>query len=58
MRAAMDGQEVSTVRLLRTVGIELWLRNLSKHGVVFGTDRNTGTNPNCSVPTVFSAEKN
>jgi len=58
MRAAMDGQEVSTVRLLRTVGIELWLRNLSKHGVVVGTDRNTGTNPNCSVPTVFSAEKN
>jgi asparagine synthase (glutamine-hydrolysing) len=39
MQAAMDGQEVPVVRLLRTIGVELWLRNLRNYGIVSSTDR-------------------
>ena len=57
MQKARHGQEVPLVRLLRTVGIEVWLRNLSKWGAVVGRDRNTENLLSSSTPPVISAEK-
>jgi asparagine synthase (glutamine-hydrolysing) len=58
LRKARDGQEVVIVTLMRTLRIEVWLRNLSNRGILVGMDQQTHESMNGLAPTVISAEKN
>jgi asparagine synthase (glutamine-hydrolysing) len=42
LQKARRGQQVSTVTIMRTLGIEFWLRHLSNRGIVSGLDDGKG----------------
>jgi asparagine synthase (glutamine-hydrolysing) len=52
------GQEVPTVTVLRTLGIECWLANLNHHKILAGNEKDTGGLRKALAPTAISAEKN
>jgi asparagine synthase (glutamine-hydrolysing) len=52
------GQEVPTVTVLRTLGIECWLANLNHHKVLAGNEKDAGGLRKALAPTAISAEKN
>jgi asparagine synthase (glutamine-hydrolysing) len=54
---ARQGQAVPIVWLLRTVGFEMWLRNLSEWRVVPGRERDIVDAADYAAPTEISAEK-
>jgi asparagine synthase (glutamine-hydrolysing) len=58
LQRARHGQEVSTITVMRTLGIETWLRHLSNKGTMVGSDEKTRTTQNCLTPALISAEKN
>jgi asparagine synthase (glutamine-hydrolysing) len=55
---ARHGQEVPIVTLMRTVGVELWLRRLKTNRIWADEDENTTSSQRFSSPNVISAEKN
>ena len=64
LHAARQGRDVSTVALLRTIAIELWLRNLAHYGFCRVADNGIASPASTPTRTViattnsFSAEKN
>jgi asparagine synthase (glutamine-hydrolysing) len=57
LQKARHGKEVSVVGLMRTLGVEYWLRNLKKCEILRGIDKNSIATMKNLVPTVISAEK-
>jgi asparagine synthase (glutamine-hydrolysing) len=58
LERARDGQEVSTVLLLRTFTVEAWLRHLGNREILIRTNEHLPDSPKCLVPTAISAEHN
>jgi len=58
LQQARHCQEVAIVSLMRTLTIEVWLRNLVNRGILIGMDQHTRESMNGFPPTVISAEKN
>jgi asparagine synthase (glutamine-hydrolysing) len=52
------GQTAPIVLLMRTLGVEIWLRRLSNFGILGAIIKNTQHSMNCCAPTAISAEKN
>jgi asparagine synthase (glutamine-hydrolysing) len=52
------GQTAPIVLLMRTLGVEIWLRRLSNFGILGAIIKNTQHSVNCCAPTAISAEKN
>ncbi len=55
LQKARHGQETPIVSLMRALGIEVWLRSLSKSGIL--VDENSPNSLECLAPTMISAEK-
>ena len=58
LQKARHGQEVPVLLLMRTLGIESWLKNLSHFRVLVGISINERNSRRGLVPTLISAEKN
>jgi asparagine synthase (glutamine-hydrolysing) len=58
LRNARCGQRSRVVPLLRALAVESWLRNLTRHGILAGVNRNTRSATKFLTPAVISAEKN
>lgn len=58
LQQARHGQEVAIVSLMRTLRIEVWLRNLNNRGILVGMDQHTQESMIGLAPTAISAEKN
>ena len=54
---ARDGQEVPAVAVIRTLGIESWLKNLSNRRILVGDDEAPRESVKGLAPTFISAEK-
>lgn len=55
LRRARYGQEIPTVTVMRTLGLESWLSNLSNRGILAGVCPERTTHIRHSVPAVFFA---
>lgn len=55
LRLARYGQEIPTVTVMRTLGLESWLRNLSNRGILAGVCPVRATQMRHSWPAVFFA---
>ena len=58
LRNARSGQRSPVVPLWRALAVESWLRNLTRHGILAGINRNTRSATKFPTPAVISAEKN
>jgi asparagine synthase (glutamine-hydrolysing) len=58
LQKARSGQEIPMITLMRTLCIELWLRNLYNPQILVGMDRAIAHSRKLLTPTVISAEKN
>jgi asparagine synthase (glutamine-hydrolysing) len=58
LQKARHGQEVSAVTVIRTLGIEFWLTNLSHRRILFGNEKDVQDLRDGLAPTPISAEKN
>jgi asparagine synthase (glutamine-hydrolysing) len=52
------GQEVPTIAVIRTLGIESWLKNVSNHRILVGIGRDAENSLKDLMSTLISAEKN
>ena len=58
LQKARHGEEVLLVTLMRTLGIEIWLRNLSNRRILLHVGQDTQESMDGPEVTVISAEKN
>jgi asparagine synthase (glutamine-hydrolysing) len=58
LQKARRGKELSVVMLMRTLSIEIWLRNLNHHRILVGNDEDAQDLARSLAPTPISAEKN
>ena len=58
LQKARQGQEVSAVTIMRTVGIEFWLHNLCEHRVSAPSGKDARNSPEGLEPILIAAEKN
>jgi asparagine synthase (glutamine-hydrolysing) len=57
LQKARRGQEVPTVTVMRTLGIEFWLTNLNHHGILTGIETDAQDLRESLAPTPISSEK-
>jgi len=58
LQKARNGQEIPMVTLMRTLGIEAWLRGLQSFRMFVGAGENSGEPLRLLAPITSSAEKN
>ncbi len=58
LQKARHGQEVPTVTVMRTLGIESWLANLNHRRILVGNEKDLRDSLKGLAPTAISAEKN
>jgi len=58
LQKARQGQEVSAVTIMRTLGIEFWLTNLNHRRILVGSEKDVQDLRKGLAPTPISAEKN
>jgi len=58
LQKARQGHAVRMVPMMRTLGIEIWLRNLSNYRILASADKDMRNSAKGLAPTFVSAEKN